>query len=123
MSLSKVGMKICNPDETSKIVYSRIKIVFDTAIGDEEPTKFYDTVFDYIEITPEIKSKIWVAIGEAESEARKSPFTILVPKKLITRKRIPYEENPIPFADHVMYLIPYINKIMVLEKWDERDNE
>lgn len=122
--MSKLGMKICNPEESSKIVYVKpLKETFEIATGDTEATKFYDVEIDYIELTSDIKNKIWDAMAHARSEARMPPFIILVPKSWVSRKRVPYEETPIPFADSDLYLIPYINRIMVLDKWDERDDE
>ena len=117
-------MKIYDPNETSKIAYAKpFKEVFETATGDTEATKFYQFELDYFEITPEIKGKIWDAIGNALAEARISPYIILVPKSWVTRKRIPYEEIPIPFAQNVIYLIPYIKKITILERWNDKDDE
>lgn len=121
--MSKTGFKICNPDKDSEIAYIK-EIKEKTEIGtDGVSTKFYEPILDKIILKKETKEKIWKAILEAEGENRFPPFIILVPKKLITKKKFLLEENPIPFAENILYVVPYIRKIMVYETWDEKDDE
>ena len=119
----KAGYKICNPDNDSIIAYIKeIKELIETGT-DGVPTKFYEPIIDKIILKKEIKEKIWQAIAEAHAENRISPFVIMIPKKYITKKKIPVEEMPIPFAENIIYIAPYIRKIMIYEIWDEKDNE
>jgi len=119
----KTGLKICNTDKDSIIAY--IKEIKETTENDIDgiPTKFYEPILSKFVLKKKVKEMIWNAIGEALAENRLSPFIILVPKKYITRRKIPVEENPIPFAEHIVYIVPYIRKIMIYETWNEKDDE
>lgn len=120
--MGKIGTKISNPDQDSKIAYIKeMKEIIETGT-DGIPTKFYEPILGGIKINKKTKEMIWNAIAEV-SEDRIQPFIILVPKKYITKKNLLVEEIPIPFANHVLYIVPHIRKIMIYETWNDKDDE
>lgn len=107
--------RILNPNFESQIVYVR-SITPSGIIKDD--VELMNINFDRITLTKEIKNEIWIAIGYALNAGKKDPFTILLPRKMVTRKRVPVGEVPIPFGNSTIHIIPHIKKILVLENYE-----
>lgn len=108
-------VQFANTDIESPIVY----FVFKKGRAKDENGVWWD-VIDLVPrriiISKDVKFRIWEGISYALSEGRFGPFTILVPKKFITKKKFPYEETPIPFLDHTFYVVPNIKEVIVLDQ-------
>ena len=111
-------VKFADSNEDFLVAYSKpIKKVISIDKTTQLPVKFYQAEMDIFEFPKETRDAIWKAIGSANDVNRLQPFTILVPKSMVTNKHVPVEEVPLGWVDgSYIYIVPYIKEIMVYER-------
>ena len=116
----KAKVLISNPSTDSEIDFlDGLDEIFDTDVVTEEKVMFLVPKLSSVVLTKEVKKLIYDALAFGISQNYILPFTVLVPKKLITRRDIPVGEIPIPFGSHTLIIVPHIREIMVYEQWKE----
>jgi len=111
-------VKFVNADELFKVAYAKpLREVISIDKETKLPVKFYQAEMDIFEFPKNTREKIWTAMALAINDNRIPPFTVLVPKSMVTKKRVPVEEVPLGWVDDsYIYIVPYIKEIMVYER-------
>jgi len=93
--------------------------IYDTDVKTGEKVKFLVPKMSQVILKKEVKEKVLDAIADALAEQFIEPYTVLIPKSWVTRRKLPVGEMPIPFNHHTLHLVPHIREIMVYEQWQD----